>query len=82
MFEGFVFEDHREQDSNTEPVSSLDPAWSWYSPSSSRRRLQEPGDHLQLDPSCIAPSQTRDGGQESVGNVINTIPLQRSRETW
>ena len=26
MFEGFVFEDHREQDSNTEPVSSLDPA--------------------------------------------------------
>jgi len=33
-------------------------------------------DHLQLDPSCIAPSQTRDGGQESVGNVINTIPLQ------
>jgi hypothetical protein len=23
MFEGFVFEDNREQDSNTEPVSSL-----------------------------------------------------------
>ncbi len=31
---------------------------------------------LQLDTKCTAPSQTPDGGQESVGNVINTIPLQ------
>jgi parallel beta-helix repeat protein len=33
-------------------------------------------DQLQLDPACTLPSQTPDGGQESVGNVINTIPLQ------
>src|SRR5262245_60561066 len=33
-------------------------------------------DQLQLDVSCTTPSQTPDGGQESVGNVINTIPLQ------
>jgi parallel beta-helix repeat protein len=33
-------------------------------------------DQLQLDPACTAPSQTADGGQESVGNVIRTIPLQ------
>ncbi len=31
---------------------------------------------LQLDAKCTPPSQTPDGGQESVGNVINIIPLQ------
>ncbi len=30
---------------------------------------------LALDPTCTPPSQTPDGGQESVGNVITTIPL-------
>ena len=32
-------------------------------------------DGLQLDVKCTPPSQTPDGGQESVGNVINTVPL-------
>ena len=31
---------------------------------------------LQLDPKCTPPSQTPDGGQESVGNEIGVIPLQ------
>jgi parallel beta-helix repeat protein len=31
---------------------------------------------LQLDAKCTPPSQTPDGGQESVGNVISIIPLQ------
>lgn len=30
---------------------------------------------LALDAACTAPSQTPDGGQESVGNEINTRPL-------
>jgi len=33
-------------------------------------------DGLALDPACTAPSQMPDGGQESVGNVINTVPAQ------
>ena len=32
-------------------------------------------EQLQLDAKCTPPSQTPDGGQESVGNVINTMPL-------
>jgi hypothetical protein len=32
-------------------------------------------EQLQLDGNCTPPSQTPDGGQESVGNVIHTVPL-------
>jgi parallel beta-helix repeat protein len=31
---------------------------------------------LQLDPKCSPPSETPDGGQESVGNVLDVVPLR------